>query len=436
MISVGLGISVVLGSLLISAAAYIYLGKREGTYLNVLTPSFFNAVAAYYLLQLVYISALGTGYSTFAYVYVYSSLAVESWAFVLAYTYRPRKVAPRAGRAGTYTGRNFTVLSLACLVLACVIYAPVLVQFRDYLLNPREIYKLTRTGFGHETFVSSTLGYLAVIFILFAKRSWLTKSFVIVAASGLILLHGSKGQVLNLVFLILLFQVYVRQRRIALLPALVRSLAIAGVVIALFAVTISLGDGPVEAVQAISQYSDYTRNAMLTIDSHFPPQYGRFTMEANFYGRVPRVLMPNKPKNFGSFHLAEEFYPEWFDSDTGSPDFGIGVQYADFGALAIVYLALFAILKGCLARVFVNRLRLTQHPADFFVVAFLAEISVIPLGGGGWLFPEALVAAMLMRFFSRIGPGEAYRERIRSRRVVTDPSSTSDSGAPGFSSIA
>ena len=436
MISAGLGISVVIGSLIISAAAYIYLGRREGTYLNVLTPSFINAVAAYYLLQLVYISTVGTGHSTFAYVYVYATLAVESWAFVLGYTYRPKKIARQAGRAAAYAGRNFTILSLTCLALACVIYAPVLVQFRAYLLDPREIYRLTRTGFGHETFVSSTLGYLAVIFILFAKRSWLTKAFVLVVASGLLLLHGSKGQVLNLVFLMVLFQVYVRGRQTPLLPALVRSLAIVGVVLALFAVTMSLGDGPVEAVQAISQYSDYTRNAMLTIDSHLAPQYGRLTMEANIYGRVPRVLMPNKPKNFGPFHLAEEFYPEWFDADTGSPDFGIGVQYADFGAFAIVYLALFAILKGCLARVFVNRLKRTKHPADFFVVAFLAEISVIPLGGAGWLFPEALVAAMLMRFFSGIGPGEAYSERIRSRRGVTDPLSTSDSGAPGFSSIA
>ena len=60
-------------------------------------------------------------------------------------------------------------------------------------------------------------------------------------------------------------------------------------------------------------------------------------------------------------------------------------------------------LKGGLARIFVNRLKLTKHPADFFVVAFLADISVLPFGGAGWLLPVAILVAMLVRFASRIG---------------------------------
>ena len=399
MISSGVSIGVIIASLVISLAAYIWLSRREGTYVNILTPTFLTGVPAYYLLPLVYIYATDPDFSSYACVYVYGTLAVESWAFVLAYTRTRNTVAPARG----YSYGNFTTLSLMCLVFGCALYAPVLLEFREYLLDPREIYKLTRTGFGHQTFVSSTLAYLAIIFILFTKRSWLTKTFVVVVASGLLLLHGSKGQVLTVILLLFLFQVYVRRRRIALLPALICSLGIAVIVVALFAMTMTLGDGPVEALQAISEYSDSTRNAMLVIDSRLPTQYGRLTMEANVYGMIPRVLMPGKPKNFGVFYLAEEFYPEWFDADTGSPDFGIGVQYADFGALAIIYLALFSMLKGGLARIFVNRLKLTKHPADFFVVAFLADISVLPFGGAGWLLPVAILVAMLVRFASRIG---------------------------------
>lgn len=388
-----------IASLLISLAAYIWLSRREGTFVNILTPGFIIGVPALYLLQLIYIDLTDPGFSSYAYIYVYGTLAVESWAFVLAYKFAGKTVAPVHG----YGHRNFTLISLMCLVSGCAVYTPVLLQFPEYLLEPREIYKLTRTGFGHETYVSSILAYLAIIFILFAKRSWLTKTFVVAVASGLLLLHGSKGQVLNVAFLLLLFQVYVRRRQIALLPALACSLAITVVAVLLFAMTMSLGDGPAEALEAIGQYSDTTRNAMLVIDSRFPLQYGRLTLEANLYGRIPRVLMPNKPKNFGVFYLAEEFYPEWFDTDTGSPDFGIGMQYADFGVLALVYLGLFSMLRGWLGGIFVNRLKLTRHPADFFLVAFLAEISVFPLGGAGWLLPEAILMAMFIRFISRIG---------------------------------
>jgi hypothetical protein len=296
-----------------------------------------------------------------------------------------------------------------CLALGCAIYAPVLLEFREFLLNPRQIYTLTRTGYGQETFVSSTLAYLAVIFILFAKRTWLMKTVVLLVASGLLILHGSKVQVLSLFLLLLLFKVYVDREKISLLPAFVRASAIAGLLLVLFAVTLPLGDSLIDAVQEISQYSDYTRNAMLVIDSHVPLQYGRLTMGANIYGRVPRVLMPSKPKNFGTFYLAERFYPAWFDADTGSPDFGIGVQYADFGMAAVVYLTLFSIVSGWLTSIFVTRLKLTQHPSDFFVVVFLAGIAVMPLGGAGWLFPEAIIVAAVMRYASRVGADRILR---------------------------
>jgi len=129
--------------------------------------------------------------------------------------------------------------------------------------------------------------------------------------------------------------------------------------------------------------------------------------------------MPGKPKNFGSFALAEEFFPGSFDKDAGSPAFGVGLQYADFGSWAVVYLAFVAAFRGWLARIFVNRLKVTKHPADFFVVVFLADVSVFPLGVG-WLLPEALLVAVILRWASRIGAGKVYRER-RQGAVLVQP---------------
>jgi hypothetical protein len=284
------------------------------------------------------------------------------------------------------------------------------VEFSEFLLDPRQIYTQTRTGFGTQSFISSTLAYLAVILILFSKRSKFVKISTILLATGLLSLHGSKGQVLSVVLILLLYYVYVLGRKVTFARAMIVYACTGIVVLLLFAATMSLGENAADALEAISQYSDYTRNAMLVIDSHFPIQYGRLTIESNTLAVVPRQLMPGKPKNFGSLALAEEFYPEWFDADTGSPAFGVGVQYADFGSLAIVYLALAAALKGWLTRVFVNRLKLTKHPADFFMVVFLAEVSVFPVGAG-WLLPEAFLVVVFLRWASSIGAGKVYRER-------------------------
>jgi hypothetical protein len=117
-------------------------------------------------------------------------------------------------------------------------------------------------------------------------------------------------------------------------------------------------------------------------------------------------------------YLDEEFYPQAVDLDAGVPDFGIGVQYADFGGFAIVYLAAFAMVRGWLARVFVHRLRFSRHPADFVLVAFLAEISLFPVGGAGWLLPEALIVAVFLRFASCLGADKVYRERVVLKRRV------------------
>jgi hypothetical protein len=413
MISLGLASCVIITSLLVSLAAYVFLSRREGTFINILTPAYLIQIPAYFLLQIVYMYLFGTEYTPYAYIYVYGSVALANWAFVLAYTHKGRQKPPPSH---SYGYDSFTTLSLISLGLAYAIYAPVIFEFRDLLLDPRQIYALTRSGYGHETFLSSTLAYLAIIFIFFAKRSWFVKGTVVAAACTLLILHGSKGQILNVFLLFLLFQVYVKGNGVAFFPALLRAAALSGIVIALFAVTLPLGDGPVEAIGDISQYSDYTRNAMLVIDSHVPLQFGRLTMEANLYSLIPRVLMPSKPKNFGSFYLAEEFYPEWFDADTGDPDFGIGVQYADFGMLTIVYLIVFSIVNGWLARIFVSRVRLTRHPSDFIVLAFFAGISLIPVGGAVWLFPEIFVLGAITRYVSLIGA-----ERVMRLKSVPQP---------------
>lgn len=413
MISLATANAIIVGSLVLSLLVYVRLSRYEGTYVNVLTPGFIIDVPANYLLPLAYISWYGIEASTYACVYVFATMTLQKFVFVQAYT-RTGNGLIRLPFRWSYC--NFAFLSLACLGAAVAVYAPLLLQFRDYLLDPRQIYIQTRTGFGPQFYTSSILAYLAIILILFAKRHWLIKAFVILAATGILFLHGSKGQVLSVVLLLLLFLVYVKRTKFTFTVTLITCCSVAAAVLVLFSLTMYLGESPREAIETISRYSDDTRNAMLVIDSDFPVQYGRLTIEANTLTFVPRALVPNKPKNFGPFYLDEQFYPELMDRDEGAPRFGIGVQYADFGAFAIVYLTFFSALKGWLARLFVNRVKLTNHPADFFVVSFLADVGLFPIGAG-WLFPEAILVALFIRYVSRIGTHSAHTRILRLSRV-------------------
>lgn len=416
------------GSLLITVLAYVKLSRLEGSYVNIMLPALVISIPANYLFPYIYAYLFGIEASRYAFAYVYATLAVENVAFVYAYWRTRGRVFRLPVRFGY---RNFGRLAWICIGLAVLLYVPLLLQFRESLLHPREIYAQTRTGFGVQFYISGTLSYLAIIFILFAKRSWVTKTVIVTAAMGILALHGSKGLVMYAVFLLILFQIYGKGKKVALVPTLLACLGMGVFVLALFATTMSLGEGAGEALEAISEYSDYTRNAMMVIDEHFPPQYGRLTMEAGTIALIPRVLMPSKPKNFGPMRLDEEFYPESMDLDQGAPSFGLGVQYADFGVLAIVYLALCGLFKGWLARMFVNRLKATQHPADFFMVAFLADLQLFPVGGAGWLLPEALLVAVALRFLSRVGAKSVYQEAQRTSSPLS--SAISPPGAsPGL----
>src|SRR5258708_26127477 len=310
MISSWLADTVLIASLMVSSGAYLFVSRREGSYLNILTPSFLTIIPAYYVLPLFFGHVFGNEASSYSYIYVFTTVAVENVAFAYAYT-RPAKTLFRLPLGYSYG--NFALLSVASLAFAVLLYVPVLIQFPEYLLDPRQIYTHTRTGFGINFYTSSTLSYLAVILIQFSDRSRLVKGVVILGAGIILMLHGSKGQVLSLVLLLALFEVYARNRKVTFWPSLLAGAGLAIFAFLLMAATMALGSGSAEVLESVSSYSDYTRNAMLVIDSHFPIQYGRLTLESQIIGRIPRALMPNKPKNYGGLYLDDQFFPESLD---------------------------------------------------------------------------------------------------------------------------
>ena len=148
-------------------------------------------------------------------------------------------------------------------------------------------------------------------------------------------------------------------------------------------------------------YSDYTRNAMMVIDDDRPALYGRLTFEDMLWARVPRQLVPSKPKDFGTFYLAKLYYPEWFESDTGSPTFGIGVTYADFKEVTIIYLVMSYALIALLLKIFILRTKRYRHPCDFVMLLFFSGVALIPLGAG-YLLPEHILMALGLSILLRL----------------------------------
>src|ERR1700739_1177519 len=138
MISTGLANTTLLLSLAVAVAAYVFISHREGSYLNILTPSLLVNVPAYYLFPIAYNSFFGMEATPYSHIYVYTTLAVENVIFAYAYT-RPRTRPIRLPAAYGYN--HFESLAFASLGLACLLFLPVLFEFKDYIFDPRRIYE-------------------------------------------------------------------------------------------------------------------------------------------------------------------------------------------------------------------------------------------------------------------------------------------------------
>src|SRR5271168_5262208 len=158
MISSSWANAVLIASLVLSIGAYVFVSRREGSYVNILTPSFAISIPAYYLFPLFYNNWFGIDASVYAYIYIYLTLVIQNLVFAYVYT---RRRTPVVRLPFGYSYRNFGWLSFGALAFAALLYLPVLLAFPQYILDPRQIYAETRTGFGPMFYLSSTLAYLS-----------------------------------------------------------------------------------------------------------------------------------------------------------------------------------------------------------------------------------------------------------------------------------
>lgn len=384
----------ILISLCVVLAAYVNVSLHERSFVNAFTPTLAFLVPADYLLELYHLWLFGPSGSHFAYALIYACYAATFCAFTLAYS----TVAMPAFRLPFNTPSGAGNRFSAYLMLACALalYAPILIQFKGHLTDPRRIYELTRIGTGTYFFLSATLCYLALVILLFKRRLRATEATVFGIVCVLFLwLHGSKNQMLLVLFIVATYWVYVRDYRISFQKFLAFGILLGGLGIGLFLITspgVILGQ---QGFQGLASYSDYTRNGMLVIDSRLGPTYGALTMQNELYSFIPRPLFPEKPRDFGSLYLAEYFYPEKFEAEQGAPAFSYGAELTDFGPLALPILVFLNVLAGAALRMFVNSLRRYRDPGSFTMVLFAMGLSIIPISAN-FLLPESILLGMVV----------------------------------------
>lgn len=376
--------------------AYSWYSRGERSYLNAMTvATALKLIVEFGLEPISYeIGIFDYRPSTFLQIYLASYLA---YIGMLVGAKRNISIIDQRRKFSPIVGDLIPWVFLAGSFL---LYVPIFIEFRDHILDPRYIYEQTRTGYGLQYFGSGLLMNCSLVLYLLSARRFhaiYIFSFLLVALS-----KGSKGQVLVGLMIYIIWAVYVLGRRFSLARTLVGASVAVGAMGLLFALNYR---GEIESlVLTVAGYSDYNRNASLIIEDPKPEVYwGRLSFENVVYSKVPRAIWPSKPKNFGSFYLAEEYFPRLFEMDQGAPSFGIGTYFADFGTFAYVVVFLVNYLSGILLRYFAQRCDRSPSVMSFMMLLFFSDVVLIQ-AGVGYFVVETFILAILLELIVRGSP--------------------------------
>lgn len=389
-----MAVYIVIVGLVLALSIYGYFCVKTGMLVNIYTPIFIVLIPSRYVLELIYLLLNGQEGSDYGYFVVFSLYTIELLGLVFGYLLITRSTTFKF----IQTNRISPGWAWFLLLVAFLVYLPVLLEFREFITQPREIYTRTRTGYGLYFFGSLFFANLAFVAFLFAEIRRLSSRVIFFLALFFIVgTHGSKGAFVTLFFVFVLYMVYIKNVRQSLGKTFRYVTAFFIVMVLLFYVSLP-ESMKLNFFNGIVNYSDYTRHGVMVIDNPPKVQYGKLILEDNWISFIPRAIYPQKPKDFGSFFLAKYYFPEWFYGDTGSPAFGVGVYYADFREAAFVILFLISLLVGALAKLFLNRMRKFRSASDFIMLLFFAGVPLLNLGTGYLFFPHLVLTCLFVIF--------------------------------------
>jgi O-antigen polymerase len=395
---------------------YLALSRRSNNFVNVLTPFLLIGFPAYFIFEFIYLLFFQYSGSRFAYSYIYATYTAGVVVKAIGYLAAPTHPMPLLFKLPRIRLKGIAYVFLA---LAFALYLPVLIEYSSLLASPREIYALTRTGYGLESFLSTFCIYVGFILLLFSRNRSLTLRIVYFALSSILLyLHGSKGQIFYLLLIWLYFSAFVSQVRFSVKRLVVLGAMSSVILLGLFYVTSSAAQ-KIDFLLSIAGYSsEYTRNAMRVIDdSELQPHFGQLTLENTYYAFLPRQIFPDKRKDFGSLWLASKYYPSRFQEDRGAPAFGLGVLYADFGIFSILYYCIGELLSGAVLAILANQLRQRPDAGSFFLFLIFMDVPLIPTGTG---FP-LLVYYCLAHVVKLFGQSPRVISKQTAHSIVSRP---------------
>lgn len=383
---------------IVSLVTYAIVCLRERNYINAVTPYFAFYFASSFVFEPIFFATSGYSYNVGAFTFIYTCNLSYFSAYAMVFTVTAKSGQPRTTVRMSSTDSRLGHLCWLLLGISMLLFVPVAMQFRALLLDPRAVYAQTRVGFGQFFFVSALFLNLSVICFLFSRRRAAIPFFV-----GVLILSavkGAKGPILVILEIAAMWAVYIRGWHVGLTKFAISIGALLLLIGGLFAVTLRGVEIP-QLLEGIAGYSDYNRNAALTVTDPVGPLYGKLALENYFYSRIPRVLDPDKPKDFGAFYLAEHYFPDRFESESGAPAFGAGVYIADFGLGTPLVMLLLGAASGYILALCLRWLRRGGGVAAFITMLYFADVSLIPVPMA-FLGVEHLLLGLLIRRIGRL----------------------------------
>lgn len=379
-------------SAVIWAFLYYFVSKIEKSSINFLTPALFTFFPTCYFFEFIYVCVAKNSLSLAGYVYFFSLYSIAFFSLTIGYlfsVFNNLVIVHRSSLLGLSQlkiTRCYIFLLVISTLLGFILYLPILIEFKEFIMNPRRIYELTRTGYGVPFFLSNLFSLLSIMFCFYTYKyfKW-TTAVLFIVSTIIIYLHGSKTAILSIFFIFVLYNGAVKHKSYNLIYVLSFVFIIASVMFFFFWFTFNIE--PAQVFLAMAGYSDYTRNAIVLYERNYDFQMGRLLFETEFFSRIPRVMFPQKPDDFGYLELAKTIFPDAFYLNQGAPSFGFGNYYADFGYLTHAFILVIYSLKGVLIGVFRNQLKKDSGVYFFIPFIFLSGVELLTLGTG-WLFFE------------------------------------------------
>jgi oligosaccharide repeat unit polymerase len=374
--------------------AYTKISIYDRSWLNCLTVVLGFSILTTYIFEIIRILYVGSaGYSPLGLLFCYMLTPAYFWG--LAFAYMHIKVRPISFDALAKEPTSTRIVAYALLILAWVMFLPVLISLSRYITDPRAIYThIKETEIGSLFFLSSAIARVSlIVFLIKRNRGRIETFFFCIAASANVVMHGSQGQIISLIAIAIFMSVYVNQKRY-------RFWTIAGVAVgAAIFMTASLfllfnARNTTQTFSTLASYSDYVGDSAILIDKEYTPHFGWITIEDNLIGRLPRILYPEKPKVFGLTSVSAQVRPYAYALGY-FPGFLFGEETADFGLFALPVVLIEGFFAGLVMKSCRETLKRKRSIFAAIVFMYFTGGALLSLGLGSTLLEQTVMAAFI-----------------------------------------